>query len=214
MITSPMAQPEEHGSPVSAAYPHAWPTDTDSSLDAILERWSHGDGTELETGLAPMVERATATIDALRRELEEASARVERANVLAAKEAELGRVVMRAQEFAERASAQAEERARQLLANAEVEAASILEAAKAQATAIIEEAQRAPRLPAADARQLREALQLFSRTNSALMSELRLLADALVPRDEPVPAEGSHEPSPEAAPSPKWQSEGGWEQPR
>ena len=75
------------------------------------------------------------------------------------------------------------------MAEAEQEAARIVNAARAHAVAIIEEAQRAPSLPPDEARRLQEALQLFSRTNSDLMRELRLLSDALVPRENPALAE-------------------------
>jgi len=189
MTPSPLADPDEHDSSIGAAYEPAWVTGGDGDLDEIVEKWSNGANLTSATSIAATVERATATIDALRHELEEASIWVDRASTFAAKEAELGRLIMRAQEFAARSASQAEERSRQVIAEAEVEAAIILEAARVQSAAIIEEAQRAPSLPPDDAHRLQEALQLFARTNGDLMRELRLLSEALAPRGDPEAGE-------------------------
>jgi len=184
MTFPPLADPDEHDVPVRSSSPPAWTPRGDLDLDTILERWSNGNNAGADAAIAATVARAAATIEALRRELEEASAWAERADNIAAKEAELGRVIMRAQQFAERAALQAEERARQVIAEAEGEAARIIEAARAHSMAILEDARRAPSLPPEDAHQLQEALQLFSRTNGDLMNELRLLSEALVPKGD------------------------------
>ena len=185
MSPTPLADPDEHDVPAGPVHLPVWTAGQDVDVDAIIERWAEGTNSGSEE-IAETVSRAAATIEGLRRELQEASTWVERVNNVAAKEAEIGRVIMQAQEFAKRAARQAEQRSRQFLAEAEEEAAKIVNAARAHALAIIQEAQRAPSLPPDEASRLQEALQLFSRTNTELMRELRLLSEALVPRGEAV----------------------------
>ncbi|HEV2360106.1 MAG TPA: DivIVA domain-containing protein [Acidimicrobiales bacterium] len=149
---------------------------------------SHSDmnGADMDgaASVSATIARAAATIENLKRELEDASQWVERSQQLQAKEAELGRVILRAQEFAERASARAEERAETLIADARKEAERIVALAHAERDSLMAAGGGAGALATSaltpdEAERLRGALALFTETNAHLVAELQHLSRTL-----------------------------------
>src|SRR5271155_2026276 len=88
------------------------------------------------------VTHVAVALDELKDQLEIANRRVGEAAAAQITEAELGRLFVRAAEFADSAVAEAQDDARRLMADARREAERILADARAHAAAIIEEAER------------------------------------------------------------------------
>jgi hypothetical protein len=93
----------------------------------------------------------------------------------------LGRLFVRAAQFADTAIAEAEDEARQLVAAGASQAEQILADARRAADAIIEEAHRSARLGVAAAEQVQSTIDGFTRVNRELIRELEFLRDVIQP---------------------------------
>ena len=133
--------------------------------------------------MAGAVAHVAMALDELRDQLEMANRRVGEVAAAQITEAELGRLFVRAAQFADSAIADAEEEARRLVADAHDRAERILAEARREADAIIEENQRSSQLSADAAVQVQTTIEGFTRVNQELIRELELLVDVLQPED-------------------------------
>ncbi len=133
--------------------------------------------------MAGAVTHVAMALDELKEQLELANRRVGEVAAAQITEAELGRLFVRAAQFADTAIADAEQEAGGVVAAAKVEAERILAGAKQEATAIVEESQRVSRLSADAALQVQATIEGFTRVNQELARELKFLVDVLQPRD-------------------------------
>jgi len=145
--------------------------------------------------VATAVTHVAVALDELKDQLEIANRRVAEVTTAQITEAELGRLFVRAAEFADSAVADAEEHARRLVAEARVNAERILADARIEAESIIEEAQRSG-LPAAAAEQVHATIDGFTRVNRELIKELEFLRDVLQPQLGAAPATALPAPQP------------------
>ena len=138
---------------------------------------------EADTVLAvtTAVTHVAVALDELKDQLEIANRRVGEVAAAQITEAELGRLFVRAAQFADTAIAEAEDEARQLVAAANREAQRILAAARVEAEAMIEEGQRSSELGAAAAEQVQATIEGFTRVNQELMKDLEILREAIQP---------------------------------
>ncbi len=149
--------------------------------------------------VATAVTHVAVALDELKDQLEIANRRVAEVTTAQITEAELGRLFVRAAEFADSAVADAEEHARRLVAEARVNAERILADARIEAESIIEEAQRSG-LPAAAAEQVHATIDGFTRVNRELIKELEFLRDVLQPQLGAPTAPSLPAPPPAATP--------------
>jgi hypothetical protein len=161
------------------------------------------------------VTHVAVALDELKEQLEIANRRVTEVAAAQITEAELGRLFVRAAEFADTAIAEAEEEARRLVAGARLDAERILADARIEAESIIDEAQRAS-LPVGAAEQVQATIDGFTHINRELIKELAYLRDTLQPQlgapvtpslSAPGPASAvSPDPGPHARPpgTPSW----------
>ncbi len=133
--------------------------------------------------MAGAVTHVAMALDELKEQLELANRRVGEVAAAQITEAELGRLFVRAAQFADTAIADAEQEAGGVVAAAKVEAERILAGAKQEATAIVEESQRVSRLSADAALQVQATIEGFTRVNQELARELEFPVDVLQPRD-------------------------------
>jgi vacuolar-type H+-ATPase subunit H len=131
--------------------------------------------------VASAVTRVAMALDELKDQLEIANRRVAEVAAAQITETELGRLFVRAAEFADAAIAEAEEEARQLVADARMDAEHILADARIEAESIIEEAQRTGMAPGA-AEQVQATIDGFTQINRELIKELAFLRDTLQPQ--------------------------------
>jgi cell division septum initiation protein DivIVA len=138
---------------------------------------------EADTVLAvtTAVTHVAVALDELKDQLEIANRRVGEVAAAQITEAELGRLFVRAAQFADSAIAEAEDQARQLVAAAKREAERILAAARVEAEAMIEEGHRSSELGAAAAEQVQATIEGFTRVNQELMKDLEILREAIQP---------------------------------
>ena len=127
------------------------------------------------------VTHVAMALDELKQQLEIANRRVTEVAAAQITEAELGRLFVRAAEFADNAIAEAEEEARRLVAGARLDAERILADARIEAESIIDEAQRAS-LPGTAAEQVQATIDGFTHINRELIKELAYLRDTLQPQ--------------------------------
>jgi vacuolar-type H+-ATPase subunit H len=142
--------------------------------------------------VATAVTHVAVALDELKDQLEIANRRVAEVTTAQITEAELGRLFVRAAEFADSAVAEAEEHARRLITDARMDAERILADARIEAESIIEEAHRSG-LSAAAAEQVHATIDGFTRVNRELVKELEFLRDVLQPQlgapaSPPLPA--------------------------
>jgi hypothetical protein len=147
--------------------------------------------------VASAVTHVAVALDELKDQLEIANRRVGEVAAAQITEAELGRLFVRAAQFADSAIAEAEEDARRILAAAGREAERILADARLEADAVIEEGQRSSRLSAAAAEQVQATIEGFTRVNHDLIRELEFLRDVIQPE---LPAGTSLPPMPPLSP--------------
>ncbi|HXQ62961.1 MAG TPA: hypothetical protein VN796_11550 [Acidimicrobiales bacterium] len=140
-----------------------------------------GDKGDTVRAVAVAVTHVAVALDELKDQLEVANRRVAEVTSAHITEAELGRLFVRAAEFADSAVADAEDEARRLVAAARMDAERILTDARIEAESIIEEAQRMG-LPAAAAEQVHATIDGFTRVNRELIKELEFLRDVLQPQ--------------------------------
>jgi vacuolar-type H+-ATPase subunit H len=131
--------------------------------------------------VASAVTHVAMALDELKDQLEIANRRVGEVAAAQITEAELGRLFVRAAEFADTAIAEAEEEARQVVADARMNAEHILADARIEAESIIEEAQRPGMAPGA-AEQVQATIDGFTQINRELIKELAFLRDTLQPQ--------------------------------
>ncbi len=137
--------------------------------------------------VATAVNHVAVALDELKDQLEIANRRVAEVTTAQITEAELGRLFVRAAEFADEAVAEAEEHARRLLADARIQAERIMADARIEAESIIEESQRAGLPAAAAAEQVHATIDGFTRVNQELIKELEVLRGVLQPQlDAPM----------------------------
>ncbi|HXQ75061.1 MAG TPA: DivIVA domain-containing protein [Acidimicrobiales bacterium] len=129
--------------------------------------------------VATAVTHVAMALDELKEQLEIANRRVGEVAAAQITETELGRLFVRAAEFADSAIAEAEEEARQVVADARMDAERILADARIEAESIIEEVQR---LPPAAAEQVQATIDGFTHINRELIKELEFLRDTLQPQ--------------------------------
>ena len=134
------------------------------------------------------VTHVAVALDELKDQLEIANRRVGEVAAAQITEAELGRLFVRAAQFADTAVAEAEDEARQLVAAGASQAEQILADARREADAIIEEAHRSARLGVAAAQQVQSTIDGFTRVNRELIRELESLRDVI----QPELAAGAH----------------------
>ena len=145
---------------------------------------------EAITSVAATVARASAAIESLRAEIEEAAAWIDGQRSRQVAEDRIERLVEdaerfsdsvkdRAQQQAHRTVAEAEDQARQLIKDAEEDALRIIDAAEAHAAGLVEEARARVTFSSHDATQLRQALEEFTRSNTDLVVELQQLSRLL-----------------------------------
>ena len=142
------------------------------------------------------VTHVAVALDELKDQLEIANRRVSEVAAAQITEAELGRLFVRAAQFADTAMAEAEDEAREVVAAARREAERILADARSAADAMIEEGERSSQLGVAAAEQVQATIEGFTRFNQDLMRELEFLRDAIqpeldarsVPPPPPLPA--------------------------
>jgi regulator of protease activity HflC (stomatin/prohibitin superfamily) len=127
------------------------------------------------------VTHVAVALDELKDQLEIANRRVGEVAAAQITEAELGRLFVRAAQFADTAIAEAEDEARQLVAAGASQAEQIVADARREADAIIEEAHRAARLGVAAAEQVQTTIDGFTRVNRELIKELEFLRDIIQP---------------------------------
>jgi hypothetical protein len=127
------------------------------------------------------VTHVAVALDELKDQLEIANRRVGEVAAAQITEAELGRLFVRAAQFADTAIAEAEDEARQVVAAAHRQAERILADARNEADALIEEGQRSSQLGAAAAQQVQATIEGFTRVNQELMRELEFLRDVIQP---------------------------------
>jgi cell division septum initiation protein DivIVA len=127
-------------------------------------------------------------------------------------EAELGRIFVRAAQFADTAMAEAEDEAREVVAEARREAERILAEARTAADAMIEDGERSSQLGVAAAEQVQATIEGFTRFNQDLMRELAFLRDAIQPELSarsvpPAPPLPAGPPSASGTPTPSYNPE-------
>jgi hypothetical protein len=127
------------------------------------------------------VTHVAVALDELKDQLEIANRRVGEVAAAQITEAELGRLFVRAAQFADSAIAEAEDEARQLIAAAKRDAERILADARVEAEALIEEGHRSSELGAAAAEQVQATIEGFTRVNQELMKDLEILREAIQP---------------------------------
>lgn len=165
--------------------PRGWPPGS-----AASHRRAHPTPDDTITSVATTVARASAAIESLRAEIEEAAAWIDGQRSKQVAEDHIERLVEEAERFstsakeraeqeARRTLAQAEEQARRLVQDAEEDALRIIDAAEAHAAGLVEEARARVTFSSHDAAQLRQALEDFSRTNTDLVRELQQLSRLL-----------------------------------
>jgi hypothetical protein len=132
------------------------------------------------------VTHVAVALDELKDQLEIANRRVSEVAAAQTTEAELGRLFVRAAEFADSAIAEAQDEARQVVADAHRQADRILAIARGHADAIIEEAERSTTLPSAFALHVQAALDGFTHVNAEFMKEVEFLRDSLQPALTPA----------------------------
>jgi len=130
------------------------------------------------------VTHVAVALDELKDQLEIANRRVGDVAAAQITEAELGRLFVRAAQFADTAIAEAEDEAREVVAAAHRQAERILADARAAADALIEEGERSSQLGVAAAEQVQATIEGFTRFNQDLMRELEFLRDAIQPELE------------------------------
>jgi cell division septum initiation protein DivIVA len=128
------------------------------------------------------VTHVAVALDELREQLEIANRRVGEMAAAKITEDELGRLFVRAAQFADSAIADAHEEARRVLNDARDQAERIMADARGRADAIIEEAQQSNALPPAVAAQLHATIDGFTHVNAELIKEMEFLRDALQPQ--------------------------------
>ena len=154
----------------------------------------HSGESDTVLAVTSAVTHVAVALDELKDQLEIANRRVGEVAAAQITEAELGRLFVRAAQFADTAIAEAEDEARQLVAAANREAQRILAAARVEAEAMIEEGHRSSELGVAAAEQVQATIEGFTRVNQELMKDLEMLRDAI----QPEPAAGPV-PTPPAA---------------
>jgi hypothetical protein len=127
------------------------------------------------------VTHVAVALDELKDQLEIANRRVGEVAAAQITEAELGRLFVRAAQFADTAIAEAEDEARQLIVAANREADRILTDARVEAEALIEEGRRSSELGAAAVEQVQATIEGFSRVNQELMREFEILRQVIQP---------------------------------
>jgi hypothetical protein len=131
--------------------------------------------------VASAVTHVAVALDELKDQLEIANRRVGEVAAAQITEAELGRLFVRAAQFADSAIAEAEEEARQVVIAANQEAQRILADARLEADAITEEARRSSALGLAAAQKVQSTIEGFTRVNQELIKELDFLRDVIQP---------------------------------
>ena len=122
------------------------------------------------------VTHVAVALDELKDQLEIANRRVGEVAAAQITEAELGRLFVRAAQFADTAIAEAEDEARQLIVAANREADRILTDARVEAEALIEEGRRSSAVE-----QVQATIEGFSRVNQELMREFEILRQVIQP---------------------------------
>ena len=171
--------------------------------------------------VASAVTHVAVALDELKDQLEIANRRVGEVAAAQITEAELGRLFVRAAQFADAAIAEAEEEARQAVTAASREAERILADARIEANAIIDEAKRSTALGAAAAQKVQSTIEGFTRVNQELIRELDYLRDIIQPElaagtapplpavtagtaDLPTPLSDTAAAAPTTDPTPPW----------
>jgi cell division septum initiation protein DivIVA len=137
------------------------------------------DGDTVEA-VTTAVTHVALALDELKDQLEVTNRRVGEVMAAQISEADLGRLFVRAAEFADATMAQAEEEARQLVADAVAQAERLVANARLEAHAIITEAHDAP-LSDAVAEQVRATIDRLVLVNDELVKELDFLHDVVQP---------------------------------
>jgi len=132
--------------------------------------------------MASAVTHVALALDDLKDQLEIANRRVGEVAAAQITEAELGRLFVRAAQFADSAVAEAQEEARSVVAAADQEAQRILADARREAEAMIEEGQRSSELGIAAAQQVRATIDGFTRVNNELVRDLEFLREIIQPQ--------------------------------
>jgi cell division septum initiation protein DivIVA len=158
------------------------------------------------------VTHVAVALDELKDQLEIANRRVGEVAAAQITEAELGRLFVRAAQFADTAIAEAEDEAQEVVAAAHRQAERILEDARAEADAMIKEGERSSQLGAAAAEQVQATIEGFTRFNQDLMRELEFLRDAIQPELDapsvpPAPPLPAGSPAADVRPTPSYNPE-------
>lgn len=140
---------------------------------------AYPDASDTVQAVTTAVTHVAVALDELKGQLEIANRRVSEVAAAQTTEAELGRLFVRAAQFADSAIAEAQDEARRLVADARREADRIVAEARGHADAIIEEAEQSSALPSAFALQVQTALDGFTHVNSEFMKELEFLWNSL-----------------------------------
>jgi DivIVA protein len=174
---------------------------------------AYPDASDTVQAVTSAVSHVAMALDELKDQLEIANRRVSEVAATQTTEAELGRLFVRAAQFADSAIAEAQDEARRLVADARREADRIVADARGHADAIIEEAERSTTLPSAFALQVQTALDGFTHVNREFMKELEFLWDSLQTALPPAATSGGeiHRPPEVAAVTmPSLPTESGW----
>jgi cell division septum initiation protein DivIVA len=142
---------------------------------------AHSNDGDTVQAVTNAVTHVAVALDELKDQLEIANRRVSEVAAAQITEAELGRLFVRAAQFADTAMAEAEDEAREVVAAARREAERILADARTAADAMIEEGERSSQLGVAAAEQVQATIEGFTRFNQDLMRELEFLRDAIQP---------------------------------
>jgi hypothetical protein len=180
-----------------------------SQLPSSHRRWlmqflpdaAHPNDGDTVHAVTTAVTHVAVALDELKEQLEIANRRVTEVAAAQITEAELGRLFVRAAEFADNAIAEAEEEARRLVASARLDAERILADARIEAESIIDEAQHAS-LPGAAAEQVQATIDGFTHINRELIKELAYLRNTLQPQLGAPVTPSLSEPRPTMAISP------------
>jgi cell division septum initiation protein DivIVA len=127
------------------------------------------------------VTQIAAALNELRDQLEITTRRMDEVAAAQVNEADMGRVFVRAAQYADSTIAGAQDDAHRLVADARREAERILADARGNADAIIKEAERSTTLPPAVAVQIQAALIGLTHVNAGFITEMEFLRDSLHP---------------------------------